>query len=608
MKKRMLLIILGALLALSACNTTPMEEKPNNGKDKPFTVNIAENYPTVNQLNKTYAPEEEVTLKLETVTEHYYVVYVNGQEIEADSSDMEYTYFKFIMPYENVTVKIEDRWVDIPEAPEQVSYGYKSFQIGDTLYYVDEETGTSILKNTGDEVVTLVEGENLIADILFHNGKIYYCDAFGVKLYVMDTNGENKQLLLDVNSTEGFYSGEFSDWRIYKDNLYLSCNVTDLYKIDLKTHQWEMFNNDVSKFHFYNDALYYIDHAKESFTIYNQDLKTKEIETFLGIGDTHDKNEVYSNFVIGDDGTFYVATRAPYTSLLAYKDGHVELIESYENLTTYYDSFDELSLSYHNGKLYYVKNSNGVSTLCRYDGETKGVEEISIFSGYKKLEYVDDNVFCYYREFSSNPEDIICIKFNENKALFKSGKIPNNTDFHMIDDNLNYWLDASHVEKVNVMFDEEYGYYLEFELTEDGKSKLFDATSANLDRFISFGVGTTLMATHKVSEPIENGVLTFINTQYDALYLFNLLTGAPDKTEGLIPPHNRISAEQAQNIVYEKAGVTADNVIEIETNLEFNESWGLWQYSIYFETNDNSYLCEVSAILGSIMKFNSLKG
>lgn len=408
MKKRMILIILGVLLALSGCN-----EKPDNGRDSAFKVEISENYPIVNQLKETYAPGEEVTLKLETVTEHYYVLYVNEQEIEADFSDMDFTYFKFIMPSEDVIVKIEDRSVDIPEGPTQITYGYKSFKIGETLYFVEKENMTSIVKKTNDETVILVDGENLIADIIFHDGKIYYCaEEYVNDLYIMDLNGENKQKLVN----DGGFRGDFHGWFIYKDNLFLNISMW-LFKIDLQTYEWEVFNKDVSpSFQVYNDYLYYIDHGQRSFTIYKQDLETKEIEIFLGEGVTRPEDENYSNFVIAEDGTFYITQRRPYTRLISYKDGVVEVIENYENIRVYYDSLDELSLKYNNGNLYYVKNSDNVNKLYRYDYEKKQSEEIAVLDGYKRTEYLDNNLFCYSKENCHNPQAIVYIELGENSA------------------------------------------------------------------------------------------------------------------------------------------------------------------------------------------------
>lgn len=84
-----------------------------------YKVEIADNYPIANELDKTYSEGEEVTIKLETITEHYYIVYVNGVEQAMATSDLMYTYFTFTMPSEDVLIKIEDVSVDIPEAPQE---------------------------------------------------------------------------------------------------------------------------------------------------------------------------------------------------------------------------------------------------------------------------------------------------------------------------------------------------------------------------------------------------------------------------------------------------------------------------------------------------------
>ena len=84
-----------------------------------YKVEIADNYPIVNKLKSTYTTGEEVTVKLKTITEHYYILSINGvqQEMDRDASDLTYTYFTFTMPDKDVLIQIEDRWVDIPEVP-----------------------------------------------------------------------------------------------------------------------------------------------------------------------------------------------------------------------------------------------------------------------------------------------------------------------------------------------------------------------------------------------------------------------------------------------------------------------------------------------------------
>ena len=103
------LLSLILLLEITACNHAK------------YKVKIADNYEISNKLKNAYSAGEEVTIQLETITEHYYVLLVNGvqQEPDRDASDMMFTYFTFIMPDEDVLIEIEDRWVDIPYPSQQ---------------------------------------------------------------------------------------------------------------------------------------------------------------------------------------------------------------------------------------------------------------------------------------------------------------------------------------------------------------------------------------------------------------------------------------------------------------------------------------------------------
>ena len=124
MKKFLTLVsVLACALSLVACaagdlyNTNLQTETTKNT----YTVEIANNYPIENTLNNTYEAGEQVTIQLSTITEHYYMVYVNGveQDFDRDASDMSYTYYTFTMPSSDVLIKIKDVSVDIPEATQE---------------------------------------------------------------------------------------------------------------------------------------------------------------------------------------------------------------------------------------------------------------------------------------------------------------------------------------------------------------------------------------------------------------------------------------------------------------------------------------------------------
>ena len=84
-----------------------------------YEITVDAEHASICDVGQFYPAGEKVIVKLPTVTEHYYSLYVNGEEqqMDHDSSDMEYTYFTFVMPDCDAAIVIEDYSVDIPEAP-----------------------------------------------------------------------------------------------------------------------------------------------------------------------------------------------------------------------------------------------------------------------------------------------------------------------------------------------------------------------------------------------------------------------------------------------------------------------------------------------------------
>lgn len=111
-------LILSCLAGLAACsgNETELANAQEKETNKVYKVEIADNYPIRNTLKSAYEAGEQVTIKLDTITEHYYKVYVNGAEQAMDTaaSDLTYSYYTFTMPEEDVLIEIEDVSVDIP--------------------------------------------------------------------------------------------------------------------------------------------------------------------------------------------------------------------------------------------------------------------------------------------------------------------------------------------------------------------------------------------------------------------------------------------------------------------------------------------------------------
>ena len=124
MKKFLTLVsVLACALSLVACAAGDLDNAnlQTETTKNTYMVEIADNYPIENTLNNTYEAGEQVTIQLSTITEHYYMVYVNGveQDFDRDASDMAYTYYTFTMPSSDVLIEIKDVSVDIPEATQE---------------------------------------------------------------------------------------------------------------------------------------------------------------------------------------------------------------------------------------------------------------------------------------------------------------------------------------------------------------------------------------------------------------------------------------------------------------------------------------------------------
>jgi len=190
---------------------------------------------------------------------------------------------------------------------------------------------------------------------------------------------------------------------------------------------------------------------------------------------------------------------------------------------------------------------------------------------------------------------------NEESNL--TGQISNNVEFRVSDDNSKIWLNNSHIEKISVETDNEGKKMLVFTTTEEGKAILFNATNENIGKPLSVSADKYLLFSPTVVAPIEDGLFTFDSTLIDFVYLYNYLTDAKDKMKGVTPPEDLISEDIAKNRVFERAGITADNVSELKIELKIDQDFFGWKYCIDFTANDKTYTSEVNAHTGGITKF-----
>lgn len=193
MKKWIVLFLtLLCILSLVACSggKTELANAQEEETHKVYKVEIADNYPIRNTLKSTYEAGETVTIKLDTITEHYYKVYVNGAEQAMDTaaSDLTYSYYSFTMPDEDVLIEIEDISVDIPGATTfivEIRDRTKEEQLDCAdaieIFYEDETAEyyfscikshyVMVMDNTGrtvDIVTALSEGLATIADLDYY--------------------------------------------------------------------------------------------------------------------------------------------------------------------------------------------------------------------------------------------------------------------------------------------------------------------------------------------------------------------------------------------------------------------------------------------------------
>ena len=123
--KRLIALVLALACALCLVDCAAGDIDNSNQQTETakntYRVEITDNYPIENTIKSAYEAGDQVTIKLSTITEHYYIVTVNGTELDfdRDASDMTYTYYTFTMPSKDVLIEIADVSVDIPEAPQR---------------------------------------------------------------------------------------------------------------------------------------------------------------------------------------------------------------------------------------------------------------------------------------------------------------------------------------------------------------------------------------------------------------------------------------------------------------------------------------------------------
>ena len=104
--------VFGAALLLAACLLFFRRQK-----DAPHRITVDAAHAAICETAQKARPGETVSVRLPTVTEQYYLLFVNGeaQEMDRGRSSGADTYFTFTMPDSDAFLEIQEISVAIPE-------------------------------------------------------------------------------------------------------------------------------------------------------------------------------------------------------------------------------------------------------------------------------------------------------------------------------------------------------------------------------------------------------------------------------------------------------------------------------------------------------------
>ena len=239
-----------------------------------------------------------------------------------------------------------------------------------------------------------------LSDLFVYDNHLYffatnqtpYFEIFRINLKLGDVEKVTDYSEITQNDDEFLHSCVYLDGKIYIQMSF------KLYCYDIESKISEKLHDDVGNYQFYNGALYFIDHAYRTFSIYKMDLETKKTEIVLGDGEwcedkTKDK-KLYKNFVFIGDIMFYYM-RTP-DGLYMYKDGKSTLISDNTDI-------NEFSLCEYQNELYFVKNYDEMYILMKYNPSDQKSEEVAILENYAGYGYnMIKNGRFYYKGENNN--------------------------------------------------------------------------------------------------------------------------------------------------------------------------------------------------------------
>lgn len=117
-------------------------------------------------------------------------------------------------------------------------------------------------------------------------------------------------------------------------------------------------------------------------------------------------------------------------------------------------------------------------------------------------------------------------KLADGSMLYKESTLSDNTVVEFKDEKGNILIDNSDIVKVYAKFSEDSNYYIEFEFTENGKSKFKVATEENIGKIITISANNEVLSSPTIPAAIESSSIIVVNNQsYNELIaLFDKIT------------------------------------------------------------------------------------
>lgn len=262
---------------------------------------------------------------------------------------------------------------------------WNAFEDNENWYYFDN--GLYKL-NKESNIKTLIRQEKYFGNYYLYDEWIYYVtsdDEIYFKICRINKNGGNYSVLFDAYPFAQYEGEPIHEVAVFENNLFVQMSFS-LYCHDIITEETIEIDGNAREFEIVVNKLYYL----SDFSIYEMDIKTKEVKILLGTGKIHEPDEEterYSNFIFIEDEMYYYK-RFPY-GLYRYQNGKNKLISDSENINEY-------SLFEHDMKLYYVQQFNEEYKLMQYNPADESIKELLSFYDFSTGARIIGDYFYYF--------------------------------------------------------------------------------------------------------------------------------------------------------------------------------------------------------------------